>query len=107
MSLLNATKLKKLAMARKDDESNLSITKKREFITFFEQTISSFGESYLTTDLVLYPLQNHLSSPHFVGPLEEENLRTANKIKMYIYGREIQTFSQALALQKVHAISTY
>jgi hypothetical protein len=68
-------------MARKDDKSNLSIAKKREFISFFEQTISSLGESYMTTDLVLYPLQNHLSSPHFFGPLEEENIRTTNKFK--------------------------
>jgi hypothetical protein len=73
ISLLSAaTKLKKLATAREDDKSNLSITKKREFISFFEQTISSFGESYLTTDLVFNPLQDHLSSPHLFALLKKK-----------------------------------
>lgn len=61
------SKFRELAPAREDDESNLRIAEHRELVSFLEQTIPSLGECYLAVDFVLYSLQHHFSSPHFVG----------------------------------------
>lgn len=63
--LPRAAELVELATGGENDESDLSITKNRKFISFLEQTISSLWESHLTVDLVFYPLQLHSTSSHF------------------------------------------
>lgn len=56
--------LKDLAFSGEDDESNLSLTKHRDLMSFLEQPRSPLWESHLPVDLVLYSLQLHPSSPH-------------------------------------------
>ena len=60
----NVSIIIKLATTRENDESNLSITKHRKFMSFLEQTIPPLRESNLPVDLVLYSSQFHSSPPH-------------------------------------------
>jgi len=56
--------LVELATGGEDYERNLCITKNREFVGFLEQTTFSFGEGYLSSDLVLNSLHFHFASSH-------------------------------------------
>ena len=64
--LRGAAELIELATVGEDDESNLSITKNRQFISFLQQTVPTFCKRYLSVDLVLYPLQLYSSPSHFI-----------------------------------------
>lgn len=55
---------KKLAFSRENNESNFSITKNRDLMSFLEKSSSPFRESNLTIDLVFYPLQLNPTSSH-------------------------------------------
>ena len=57
------------ATAGEDNESNFSITKNREFISFFQKSISSLTECNLSICCVLYSLYLYLSSPHYLYDL--------------------------------------
>ena len=60
--ILNTSKFIEFAIARENDKGNFSITENKQFISFLEQTISSFRESYLPIYFVLYYLQFNSSS---------------------------------------------
>lgn len=53
-----------LSPVGENDESNLSITKNRELICFFQKPISSLCKGYLSVDFVLNSLQFNPTSPH-------------------------------------------
>lgn len=49
----------------KNDNRNMSITKNTNFLSFFQDPISSLWVCYLPVAWVLYSLYLYLSSPHF------------------------------------------
>jgi len=55
-----------LATVGEDNESNLSITEDREFISLLEQPIPPLCKCHLTVYLVLNPLQLNLSPTHII-----------------------------------------
>lgn len=58
-----------LSRSSKNDNRNTSITKYTNFLSFFQDPISSLWVSYLPIAWVLYSLYLYLSSPHFLFSL--------------------------------------
>lgn len=58
--------LEELARLREDDDSNLSITKNRELMSFLKQPRTPLGESNLSAIGILDPLNLDFSTTHLL-----------------------------------------
>lgn len=63
-SLPDATELVEFIAAREDDEADFGIAEDGKLVSFFEKTVSAFGEGNLTVDFVFDSLEFDSSSTH-------------------------------------------